>query len=200
MIDRVTATGEGALPLISEWLSSEEARRTILGRTEVCSTTPSDQARPIIDDIEASLPGLRAKTAAISEVVAAARAFRDSLCLDGCDDKAIAALPDPDALHRLDGALGRLPDVLEEGAALSEVDAATSVEAAATPACAGREAQFDVTSPAQEALAIQFCEEIAGRQGERGSPPDPVRLLEMAHALYRAEVEHWDRGCPETSA
>src|SRR3546814_5382842 len=124
-----------------------------------------------------ALPGLRAKTAAISEVVASARAFRDSLCLDGWDDKAIAALPDPDALHRLDVALGRLPDVLEEGAALSEVDAATSVEAAATPACACREAQFDVTSPAQEALAIQFCEEIAGRQGERGSPPAPVRLL-----------------------
>src|SRR3546814_2351378 len=56
MIDRVTATGEGALPLISEWLSSAEARRTILGRTEVCSTTPCDQARLIIDDIAASLP------------------------------------------------------------------------------------------------------------------------------------------------
>src|SRR3546814_14310185 len=51
MIDRVTATGKGALPLISEWLSSAEARRTILGRTEVCSTTPSDQARLIIDHI-----------------------------------------------------------------------------------------------------------------------------------------------------
>src|SRR3546814_12897619 len=107
MIDRVTATGEGALPLISEWLSSAEARRTILGRTEVCSTTPSDQARLIIDDIEASLPGLRAKTAAISEVVAAARAFRYSPCLDGWDDKAIAALPDPDALPKPGSAPGK---------------------------------------------------------------------------------------------
>lgn len=46
---------------------------------------------------------------------------------------------------------------------------------------------FDVMSPRQEALAIQFCQEIAGRRGEPGSLPDPVRLLEMAQALYEAE-------------
>ncbi len=46
---------------------------------------------------------------------------------------------------------------------------------------------FDVMSARQEELAIQFCQEIAGRRGEPGSPPDPVRLLEMAEALYEAE-------------
>lgn len=46
---------------------------------------------------------------------------------------------------------------------------------------------FDVMSPRQEELAIQFCQEIAGPRGEPGSPPDPVRLLEMAQALYEAE-------------
>lgn len=49
--------------------------------------------------------------------------------------------------------------------------------------------QFDAAWPQQEALAIQFCQEIAGRLGEPGSPPDPVRLLEMAQALYAAERE-----------
>jgi hypothetical protein len=47
--------------------------------------------------------------------------------------------------------------------------------------------EFDAMSPRQEELAIQFCQEIAGRRGESGSPPDPVRLLEMAQALYEAE-------------
>lgn len=42
-------------------------------------------------------------------------------------------------------------------------------------------------STRQEELAIQFCQEIAGRRGEPGSLPDPVRLLEMAQALYEAE-------------
>ena len=46
---------------------------------------------------------------------------------------------------------------------------------------------FDVMSQRQEALVIQFCQEIAGRRGEPGSLPDPVRLLEMAQALYEAE-------------
>ena len=46
---------------------------------------------------------------------------------------------------------------------------------------------FDVMSTRQEELAIQFCQEIAGRRGEPGSLPDPVRLLEMAQALYEAE-------------
>lgn len=49
--------------------------------------------------------------------------------------------------------------------------------------------QFDAAWPQQEALAIQFCQEIAGRLGEPGSQPDPMRLLEMAQALYAAERE-----------
>lgn len=52
------------------------------------------------------------------------------------------------------------------------------------------EPQFDCMTPKQEELAIQFFQEIAGPRGERGSPPDPVRLLEMAEALYKAEREH----------
>lgn len=49
------------------------------------------------------------------------------------------------------------------------------------------EPQFDVMSPGQEALVMQFCLEIAGPRGQPGRPPDPVRLLEMAQALYEAE-------------
>ena len=49
--------------------------------------------------------------------------------------------------------------------------------------------RFDVMEPEQERLAIQFCEEIAGRRGEKGRVPDPVRLLEMAEALYKAEAD-----------
>lgn len=49
--------------------------------------------------------------------------------------------------------------------------------------------QFDVMSPKQEALVQQFCAEIAGPKGKPGRPPDPVRLLEMAEALYQAERE-----------
>ena len=60
------------------------------------------------------------------------------------------------------------------------------------PALAGRpliswEPEFDAMALEQEHLVLDFCEEIAGRRGEPGSPPDPVRLLEMAQALYRAE-------------
>lgn len=51
------------------------------------------------------------------------------------------------------------------------------------------EPQFDCMTPKQEELAVQFCQEIAGPRGKRGSPPDPVRLLEMAEALYKAERE-----------
>lgn len=47
--------------------------------------------------------------------------------------------------------------------------------------------EFDVMSPQQEELAMQFCQEIAGARGQPGNPPDPVRLLEMAQALYEAE-------------
>ncbi len=49
--------------------------------------------------------------------------------------------------------------------------------------------QFDVMSPKQESLALQFCLEIAGRRGEPVAPPDPVRNLEMAQALYESERE-----------
>lgn len=48
--------------------------------------------------------------------------------------------------------------------------------------------KFDAMAPEQERLAIEFCMEIAGRKGEKANPPDPVRLLEMAEALYRAEM------------
>lgn len=47
--------------------------------------------------------------------------------------------------------------------------------------------EFDAMSPQQEELAMQFCQEIAGARGQPGNPPDPVRLLEMAQALYEAE-------------
>lgn len=51
-----------------------------------------------------------------------------------------------------------------------------------------RETQFDAISVDQERLAEQFCAEIAGPRGGKPSLPDPVRLLEMAEALYRAEA------------
>ena len=51
-----------------------------------------------------------------------------------------------------------------------------------------REPQFDAMSVEQERLAEQFCAEIAGPRGGKPSLPDPVRLLEMAEALYRAEA------------
>jgi hypothetical protein len=46
---------------------------------------------------------------------------------------------------------------------------------------------FDAISHEQEQLAIQFSMEIAGPRGKQPSLPDPVRLLEMAEALYLAE-------------
>lgn len=49
--------------------------------------------------------------------------------------------------------------------------------------------QFDVMKPEQERLAIEFCAEIAGPLGKPGRNPDPVRLLEMAEALYKAEID-----------
>jgi len=60
-------------------------------------------------------------------------------------------------------------------------------EALAAAKVEGWRPEFDAMSPRQEELAIQFCQEIAGTRGEPGSPPDPVRLLEMAQALYEAE-------------
>ncbi len=50
------------------------------------------------------------------------------------------------------------------------------------------EAQFDVMSPDQEELAIKFCNEI-GDARDRGLSIDAVRLLEMAYALYQAEMD-----------
>ncbi|NTF18132.1 hypothetical protein G6L37_06915 [Agrobacterium rubi] len=50
------------------------------------------------------------------------------------------------------------------------------------------EAQFDVMVPEQEELVISFCNEI-GAARDRGLSIDPVRLLEMAHALYQAEMD-----------
>ncbi|MGJ7529183.1 hypothetical protein [Variovorax sp. GB1P17] len=58
------------------------------------------------------------------------------------------------------------------------------------------EPQFDACSAEQERLALQFCLEIAGERGGPGSLPDPVRLLEMAEALYRAERETYGAGVP----
>lgn len=56
------------------------------------------------------------------------------------------------------------------------------------------EPQFDAMSSKQEELAMQFCAEIAGKRGEKGSPPDSVRLLEMAEALYSAERQDYLAG------
>ena len=50
------------------------------------------------------------------------------------------------------------------------------------------EPEFDAMAPGQEELAVQFCAEIAGPRGQPSSNPDPVRLLEMAEALYKAEA------------
>lgn len=49
------------------------------------------------------------------------------------------------------------------------------------------EPAFDIMVPEQEELVMQFCMEIAGPKGKPGRPPDPVRLLEMAQALYQVE-------------
>ncbi|RYF50424.1 MAG: hypothetical protein EOO27_31795 [Comamonadaceae bacterium] len=60
------------------------------------------------------------------------------------------------------------------------------------------EPEFDCMTPGQEDLVMQFCQEIAGKRGAKGSPPDPVRLLEMAEALYKSEREaaHGITGAP----
>jgi polyhydroxyalkanoate synthesis regulator phasin len=49
------------------------------------------------------------------------------------------------------------------------------------------EPKFEAMSPKQEQLAQQFSMEIAGPRGGKPSLPDPVRLLEIAEALYQAE-------------
>lgn len=48
--------------------------------------------------------------------------------------------------------------------------------------------QFDGMIPEQESLAIKFCSQISGLQGHQPSFPDAVRLLEMAEALFLAEL------------
>lgn len=58
------------------------------------------------------------------------------------------------------------------------------------------EPQFDACCDEQERLALQFCLEIAGERGGPGSLPDPVRLLEMAEALYLAERAAFGSGAP----
>jgi hypothetical protein len=55
------------------------------------------------------------------------------------------------------------------------------------------EAQFDVMSPMQEELAISFCNEIAANIRRSGAGLDSVRLLEMAYALYQAEMDDYRR-------
>ncbi|QKV18758.1 hypothetical protein [Oricola thermophila] len=50
--------------------------------------------------------------------------------------------------------------------------------------------EFDCTRyPEMERLAIEFSREIAGPKGGRPSLPDPIRILEMAHAMLKAAVE-----------
>lgn len=56
--------------------------------------------------------------------------------------------------------------------------------------------EFDAVVPEQERLVLAFCQEIAGKRGEAGSPPDPVRLLEMAEELYEAERDSHQRPSP----
>lgn len=76
-----------------------------------------------------------------------------------------------------------LSEQLKQEASTNELRAANkelNVRAAWEP-------EFDATSPDQERLAIKFCEEISGKKGDKPSLPDPVRLLEMAQALYLAE-------------
>ncbi|MFT3815230.1 MAG: hypothetical protein QM740_17930 [Acidovorax sp.] len=67
------------------------------------------------------------------------------------------------------------------------VELAQARDEMATLKVEGWRPAFDAMSPRQEELVVQFCQEIAGRRGEPGTLPDPVRLLEMAEALYLAE-------------
>lgn len=82
---------------------------------------------------------------------------------------------------------------IEEGKALMLPRASLDLTKL-VPLYAGRadaqpvEPLFHAMSPEQERLAMKFCAEIAGPKGGRGMPPDPVRLLEMAEALYKADA------------
>lgn len=66
------------------------------------------------------------------------------------------------------------------------VDASKQIDFYAQP-IPSWEPKFDAISHVQEQLAIRFSNEIAGPKGSKPSLPDPVRLLEMAEALYLAE-------------
>lgn len=59
------------------------------------------------------------------------------------------------------------------------------------------EPTFDAMVPGQEELVMQFCMEIAGPKGKPGRLPDPVRLMEMAEALYQIERAHATAGIIE---
>jgi hypothetical protein len=85
----------------------------------------------------------------------------------------------PIPFERLAEARAKVQVLTEELAQARDELAAVKVE--------GWRPEFDAMSPRQEELVVQFCQEIAGRRGEAGSPPDPVRLLDMAQALYEAE-------------
>jgi hypothetical protein len=78
--------------------------------------------------------------------------------------------------------------VRRSGAALALLEAAPKVQEWSP--------QFDAISLKQEQLVRKFCFEIAGPRGKKGSPPDPVRLLEMAQALYEAEREEMKEPTP----
>jgi len=76
-------------------------------------------------------------------------------------------------------------EIMAEIAAL--VEAATLAAHQQAIEAAVFKPEFDAIHGNQDELAVQFCMEIAGRKGEPSSNPDPVRLLEMAEALYQAE-------------
>lgn len=59
---------------------------------------------------------------------------------------------------------------------------------------------LEAISPKQERLAREFSAEIAGLRGRAPRLPDPVRLLEMAQALYEAERDDTVIGAQERPA
>lgn len=193
ILDRVTVSPEGGMAALMTWLSSDEARRLIETRIVQRPAHPHLQAAHILGALKEALEKLLPAGAAVSEVLEASEALRDSLADQ--DAASIArALPEPDCFYRLGRALDRLRDIPQEPANASQ---GAEPRAPETMGDTVPEAEFSADAPEQEALAIQFAEEIAGRKGERGSPPDPIRLLEMARALYQAEMAYI-RGEPST--
>ncbi|HVL77614.1 MAG TPA: hypothetical protein VM406_16490 [Noviherbaspirillum sp.] len=70
----------------------------------------------------------------------------------------------------------------QSDAILSLIARIRELESRAAPESAGAwQPKFEAIAHEQEQLAIKFCTEIAT------SRPDPVRLIEMAEALYLAE-------------